>query len=399
MMIVALFSVILAATVAAQTQVLQNPEFSGCVKGSDQGNDSPSWKGGVGSYSFSSYDRVFTNVPSGDDCFFDLFPLSNNVVTQTDIVLDSSLIFDFEMLASCYKNSTRQGSCTFSLTINDIIIPLTNDVLPQANSATLSSISSKSITIPSTPATLKISVFSSFSSPQAFIARATLTGYPDVDSDADSIRNYRDNCVSVHNPDQADYNEDGVGDACECNPDLVAPSIECRSFTRVTLTAPSFSSTLFLTNVVSSVSDNCGPPALSLDKTIFTLRDIVDPVSVKATATDRNSASSSCSTSVVTRMTGSILTNSDSSLLSLRRGIKTTLTWTTKVASFSSSDTVTIKIMSSTGAVLKTIVDRVSFTDGAADVVFSPSLSNTSSFKLHIFLNHIPAGSHLIKFA
>lgn len=41
-------------------------------------------------------------------------------------------------------------------------------------------------------------------------------GYlPDGDDDGDGIRNDADNCVAVDNADQADFDEDGVGDACD----------------------------------------------------------------------------------------------------------------------------------------------------------------------------------------
>lgn len=39
---------------------------------------------------------------------------------------------------------------------------------------------------------------------------------PDVDADADGIRNDEDNCPNVPNPDQTDTNNDGIGDACCC---------------------------------------------------------------------------------------------------------------------------------------------------------------------------------------
>jgi hypothetical protein len=42
-----------------------------------------------------------------------------------------------------------------------------------------------------------------------------------IDTDGDGVPDYRDNCPSIPNPDQADSNEDGIGDACA--PDTVPP--------------------------------------------------------------------------------------------------------------------------------------------------------------------------------
>jgi hypothetical protein len=41
----------------------------------------------------------------------------------------------------------------------------------------------------------------------------------DVDSDADGVLDFDDNCMAVPNPDQADSNLDGVGDACDADGD------------------------------------------------------------------------------------------------------------------------------------------------------------------------------------
>jgi hypothetical protein len=44
-------------------------------------------------------------------------------------------------------------------------------------------------------------------------------GKPDTDSDDDSIADCKDNCPLVYNPNQADSDNDGKGDACDTNPD------------------------------------------------------------------------------------------------------------------------------------------------------------------------------------
>lgn len=41
---------------------------------------------------------------------------------------------------------------------------------------------------------------------------------PPPDKDKDGIPDFRDNCVSVANPDQADLDENGIGDACQQGP-------------------------------------------------------------------------------------------------------------------------------------------------------------------------------------
>lgn len=46
------------------------------------------------------------------------------------------------------------------------------------------------------------------------IYHTLLSGYP-LDADSDGIPDWSDNCPDVHNPDQADADGDGVGDACE----------------------------------------------------------------------------------------------------------------------------------------------------------------------------------------
>jgi hypothetical protein len=42
---------------------------------------------------------------------------------------------------------------------------------------------------------------------------------PFVDTDDDGVPDGEDNCPDIYNPDQADSDSDGVGDACEEDPD------------------------------------------------------------------------------------------------------------------------------------------------------------------------------------
>ena len=46
---------------------------------------------------------------------------------------------------------------------------------------------------------------------------------PPPDQDKDGVPDFRDNCVSVANPDQQDIDRDGVGTACEQGPEVPPP--------------------------------------------------------------------------------------------------------------------------------------------------------------------------------
>jgi hypothetical protein len=70
-------------------------------------------------------------------------------------------------------------------------------------------------------------VFSSLPEPiQRCVEAGTNGNNPPVDTDGDGAPDSIDNCPVTFNPDQADIDLDGVGDACE---DRIAPSIACGS--------------------------------------------------------------------------------------------------------------------------------------------------------------------------
>ena len=46
---------------------------------------------------------------------------------------------------------------------------------------------------------------------------------PPPDQDQDGVPDFRDNCVSVANPDQSDVDRDGIGTACETEPEVPPP--------------------------------------------------------------------------------------------------------------------------------------------------------------------------------
>jgi hypothetical protein len=49
---------------------------------------------------------------------------------------------------------------------------------------------------------------------------------PPPDQDKDGVPDFRDNCVSVANADQGDVDRDGIGTACETDPELPPPPPE-----------------------------------------------------------------------------------------------------------------------------------------------------------------------------
>jgi len=167
----------------------------------------------------------------------------------------------------------------------------------------------------------------------------------------------------------------------------------------VTLNASPFATEIVPSSVLSGMTDNCGfVTSVVFDKSVFTLRDSLAPVTTKVTGTDAAGNSAFCTTSVTTKMVGTIITNPSFSLLSIRRGSAFVLTWNTNVQSFSSNDKVTVKLMSSADVFISTVVNQARFTTGSASITFSTALSPGVSYKLAIFINNIPAGVNPAKF-
>ena len=68
-------------------------------------------------------------------------------------------------------------------------------------------------------------LFSSLPEPIQRCVEAGINGNnPPLDTDADGVPDTTDNCPSTANPDQADADHDGIGDACD---DMIAPSVTC----------------------------------------------------------------------------------------------------------------------------------------------------------------------------
>jgi hypothetical protein len=223
--------------------------------------------------------------------------------------------------------------------------------------------------------------------------------FRDNDSDNDGVLDAVDNCPKNFNPDQKDSDSDGKGDACSCSPDTKAPVLKCLSTFTVSLNAAPFAFEVAPSSILTSLTDNCGfVSTVTLDKSVFNLRDSVAPVTAKVTGTDPSGNEGFCTTSITTKIVGSIITNPSFSLLSIKRGKAFVLTWSTNVQSFTPTDKVTIKLMSSTNVFLSTVVNAARFTTGSASVTFPTSLSPGTSYKLAAFINDIPAGVNSAKF-
>lgn len=133
---VLLFSVLLGLVLGAQ--VLLNPEFEGCANG--DGSPIPPWTGPYGS--FNPFSGV-TGLPPGDTCISGLAVSSNLPLTQTFFVRDTQCLYDFEALVACFGVSG--GTCTYTLRINNRVVPLTPSSHTSEPVAVVSSIKASGI--------------------------------------------------------------------------------------------------------------------------------------------------------------------------------------------------------------------------------------------------------------
>lgn len=75
-----------------------------------------------------------------------------------------------------------------------------------------------------------------FSVAGGYLHSFALGGPPPIDTDGDGVPDLNDNCLTIYNPEQADCNNNGIGDVCEIaagapdfNHDTIPDTCQCLS--------------------------------------------------------------------------------------------------------------------------------------------------------------------------
>eukprot|EP01096_Ripella_sp_DP13-Kostka_P005224 TRINITY_DN1792_c0_g1_i3.p1 TRINITY_DN1792_c0_g1~~TRINITY_DN1792_c0_g1_i3.p1 ORF type:complete len:863 (-),score=397.97 TRINITY_DN1792_c0_g1_i3:186-2774(-) len=221
-----------------------------------------------------------------------------------------------------------------------------------------------------------------------------------ADVDGDSYGDVCDNCPDTYNPSQLDSDNDGAGDVCGCDNDASTPYIECRQSLTAELRGPTWSFTANPNMIISTLIDNCAIASITMTQSVFNLRDTVTlPTPITITARDLGSNSVSCPSSVFPVLSGTLISNSASSLLAVPRGTSYIITWAKTAASFTSADNVKIVLQTLANVPVATVCPNVSYTDGQCSFIFPVSLSKITTYKLKLTLNGvINGGFATIKF-
>lgn len=124
-----------------------------------------------------------------------------------------------------------------------------------------------------------------------------------TDSDSDGIYDYLDNCPETANPDQADSDLDGVGDACgACASDSISPIVSCNN---ISIYLPAESSHTLTSDeiqmIATGISDNCTDSAeliIEVEPELFTGDDVNSVKDVLVTVRDEAGNSTACTAQV-----------------------------------------------------------------------------------------------------